>query len=132
MVLTDMKQLTLSELPETICPEEKDIETVFMHRDRYIVFSTADEPFEETMAVEVFTSDGEKAEGASLWGLYTPGVLKLHSVGEDTIEFYFWPEILMRLTYLEKPRRILIGAKGVRYTHRLSPRHMLIEPLDPT
>lgn len=127
-----MKQLAPSELPDAICPAEKDIEAAFMHDGRYLVFSTADEPFEETMAVDVFTAAGEKAEGASLWGLYTPGVFKLHSVGEDMIEFYFWPEILMRLRYLEKPRRILIGAKGVSYNHRLSPRHMLIEPLTPT
>lgn len=125
-----MKQIALKELPDTICPEEKDVEAVFTHRDQYIVFSTANDPFEETMAVEALTANGQKAEGASLWGLYTPGAFKLHSVGEDTIEFYFWPEVLMRVKYLEKPKRIFIGAKGVRYSNRLSSRHMLIEALN--
>lgn len=126
-----MRLLDQSETPESIPPADTVYEATVEHDDRYLVFSTANCPYEEGLTIQLLTRDGEELERVNLEAPYSPGIFRLKEICADHVLFSFWGDDLLRLTYHEKPKRAFMKPVGVHYSKPFARRHVTVEEQTP-
>ena len=122
-----MQLIAQSATSELIKPAGPVHEATVEHKGLYLVFSTHNSPFEEELSIQLFGPKGQELERVDLYGAYASGLFKLKEVSDNRIEFTFWSEDRLRLTYYEKPRRIILQPPGVHYAKRFTSRHVVVE-----
>lgn len=127
----NMKLLNQSDTLESITPADTVYEAVVEHDGRYLVFSTANCPYEEGLTIQLLTRDGKELERVNLEAPYSPGHFRLKEVCSNHVMFSFWGDDLIRLTYHEKPKRVIMSPVGVHYYRRFARRHVTVEEQAP-
>lgn len=122
-----MKLLSPSEIPKAIAPHGPVHEATFEHNKQYVIFSTHNNPFEERLSVELFDSTGRELDRVDLSSEYASGIFSIKHVRGDGVDFTFWSEDVLSLTYHDKPRRVLFQPTGVHYAKRLAAHHIIVE-----
>lgn len=122
-----MKITGTSETTELITPAGPVHEATVEHEGRYIVFSTHDCPFEEGLSIQLFGPEGQELERVNLYAAYTGGVFAIKDISDSCIEFTFWSEDRLRLTYHHKPKRVILPPLGVHYIKRFASHHLVVE-----
>lgn len=122
-----MKLIDKSEAPEFIMPAGAVHEATVEHEGHYLVFSTHNCPFEEELSIQLFGPEGQELERVNLYEQYAGGLFTLKEISDSGIEFTFWSEDRLRLTYHDKPKRVILQPQGVHYTKRLASRHIVVD-----
>lgn len=122
-----MKLMDLPEAPKFITPAGPVYEATVKHEDRYLVFSTHDCPYEELLSIQLFSPEGQELERVSLYAAYAGGLFTLKDISDSCIEFTFWSEDRLRLTYREKPKRVILRPLEVHYAKPFARRHVIVE-----
>lgn len=122
-----MKLLNPSEISKAITPYGPVHEATFEHIGRYVVFSTHNNPYEERLSIQLFDGNCDELERVDLSSEYASGLFDVKYVDESRVEFTFWSEDLLRLTYHDKPKRVLLQPTGVHYAKRLAAHHLTVE-----
>lgn len=122
-----MKLIDNSQIPGSMKPAGPVHEITVQHGERFLVFSTHNCPFEEELSVQLFDADGRELERVDLYEGFAGGLFALKDTRDNYVEFTFWSEDRMRLTYRDQPKRIIRAPLGVHYVSRFSRRHMIVE-----
>lgn len=122
-----MRLIDQSETPLHITPAGSVHEATLEHDGRYVIFSTHDSPFEEELSIQLFNAEAQELERVDLYGAYAGGQFLLKDINDNFIEFTFWSDDRLRLTYHNKSKRVIFQPVGVHYTKRFSRHHMVVE-----
>lgn len=122
-----MKLIDRPEVPEFVSPAGVVHECTMKHEDCYIAFSTHNCPFEEELSIQLYGPDGQELERIDLYGAYAGGLFTLKDISNGCMEFTFWSEDRMRLTYQHQPKRVIRQPLGVHYAKRFARHHMVVE-----
>jgi len=119
-------RLVGKEQRDSVVLEGQVLEAQYEHRGNYLLFTTGDCPFEESLSVYYLCPRLRVLDEIELGAPYSTGEFSRHRIaGEDTGEFSFFEDDLWRLTVRTRPRlRLELPAiiwrrpKGLRFRSR--------------